>query len=79
MLKCEIKDSQATVTLEAQNKVELYSDVFVAIETIMYRLFTHQVDKKSLIKILKIVIKEVKQGFPKFKDFTKEMDEKEGE
>lgn len=79
MLKCEIKDGNATITLSADDEIEAFGEFLLAVELVAHRLYINGVDKKSIMKLLKIATKEVNQGFPKLNTFCTKIDEKEGE
>lgn len=77
MLKCEIKDGYATIALSADDEVEAFAEFLLAVELVAHRLYINGVDKKSIMKLLKIATKEVKQEFPKLiNNFCTKIDEK---
>ena len=79
MLKCEIKDGKASVAISASDALEAYSEFLMIVELMAHRLYINGVDKKSIVKLLKIATKEVKQEFPKLAGFCTKVEEEEGE
>lgn len=75
MIKFEIKDSRLKIDISVNDKIEAFTEFFMVVETIALRLHAGGADKKDIIKTLKLVMKEVKQDFPKFNEFAEETSE----
>ena len=77
MLKIEVKNGTVGMDMQMENKKDAYSDFYVAAELVLHRFHLAGASKKELVNLLKLIIKDVKKGFPKFDEWCANVLEEE--